>query len=244
MNKSQVKAIFFDLDETLIKNHIPVRKLFPTVFYNFVDQIGEQNKYVFFEALKSQINGLWLKMFDSDICPEQQLINCYLNSLNATKVINPGQISLLAEQMAAHFINLAAQNIQLHDGAIETLETLKKRDIKIGLITNGMVSMQMGKLGTLELENYFDTITISAEARAHKPAKAIFELALSRANVTPDQAWHVGDHIENDVSGAVKAGLHGIYYNPTHLHVENSFADVLERPHYTINSLIEIADYI
>ena len=244
MTKLPIKAIFFDLDETLVENHIPVRKLFPTVFFNFVDQIGEEHKHVFFEHLQTQVNGLWLNMFAQDIAPEQQLVNCFIKALNKTRSISAIKVPSLAKQMVAHSIDLASNNVEMHEGAIETLEELRRHKLAVGLTTNGMDSSEMGKIRTVGIEPYFDNITISAEARVHKPEKPIFDLALSRANANADQAWFVGDHITNDIAGAVRAGLHAIYYNPTYLDTESSFANVVERPDYTIHSLPEILEYL
>ncbi|MBR1751287.1 MAG: HAD family hydrolase [Ruminococcus sp.] len=53
---------------------------------------------------------------------------------------------------------------------------------------------------------------ISAEtARACKPNMAIFEKALSTANVKPDEAVHIGDSITSDVEGAKAVGIKPIY---------------------------------
>ena len=84
-NRKDLKAVFFDLDETLIKNHIPVRQLFPTVFHQHQDKIGEENKQIFFEELQPEIKGLWDRMFESDIHPEQQLVTCFIKALNKTR---------------------------------------------------------------------------------------------------------------------------------------------------------------
>lgn len=243
-SRRELKAVFFDLDETLVRNHIPVRQLFPTVFADFQDIIGIENKMVFFEVLQSEVKGLWMRMFSSDICPEQQLTTCFIKALNKTKAITPVKVPSLARKMVEHFFCLGSENVELHDGAIKTLENLRSKDITLGLITNGMKTLQQGKINTLGIEQYFDTITISAEARAHKPSKPIFDLAMSRAGTEPDQSWHVGDHITNDIAGAVRAGMHGIFYNPTNLHVERSFVGVLERPDYTINHLSELLEYL
>ena len=59
-----------------------------------------------------------------------------------------------------------------------------------------------------------------------------------------DKAWFVGDHVTNDIVGSVNAGMNSVYYNPTNLQVEKSFAGVIERPNYTINHLSELLEYL
>jgi len=197
-------AVFFDLDETLIKNNIPVRKLFPRVFVDFKDAIA----------------------------------------INNTKAISPTKAPGLAKAMVAHFFELGSKNVELHDGAIETLNGLREKGVTIGIVTNGIETLQMGKIKQLGLDKYIDNLTISGEARAHKPDKEIFDIALSRAKGQVENAWFVGDHVTNDIVGSVNAGMNSIYYNPTNLRVEESFAKVIERPNYTINHLTELLEYL
>ncbi len=51
-------------------------------------------------------------------------------------------------------------------------------------------------------------ITISA-----KPARPIFDEAVSRADVAAQQTLHVGDHPEIDIAGAQDAGLRTAWIN-------------------------------
>ncbi|MBL4674441.1 MAG: hypothetical protein JKX81_19425, partial [Arenicella sp.] len=66
---NRLKAVFFDLDETLIKNKIPVRELFARMYFDFEEQLGANNKEVFFTALRVEAAKLWSSMFESQISP-------------------------------------------------------------------------------------------------------------------------------------------------------------------------------
>jgi FMN phosphatase YigB (HAD superfamily) len=72
----------------------------------------------------------------------------------------------------------------------------------------------------------------------------VFELALQRANVPAKQAIQIGDHATNDVAGAIRAGLGGVFYNPGDLALEESFIDVSERPTHHIQHLSQVLDLI
>jgi FMN phosphatase YigB (HAD superfamily) len=50
------------------------------------------------------------------------------------------------------------------------------------------------------LESCFDTIIISEEVGFSKPDKRIFELALHKLNVQPEDALFVGDDLEKDIA--------------------------------------------
>ncbi|HEX6726854.1 MAG TPA: HAD-IA family hydrolase, partial [Nitrospira sp.] len=46
--------------------------------------------------------------------------------------------------------------------------------------------------------------------QAAKPAPQIFQIALEKHAVDPEEALHVGDSLRDDVEGATKAGLHAV----------------------------------
>jgi putative hydrolase of the HAD superfamily len=58
--------------------------------------------------------------------------------------------------------------------------------------------------GVLE---HVDAVVTSAEVGVAKPGRAIFERALELAGAQPADAVHVGDSVENDVAGALAAGI-------------------------------------
>lgn len=57
-----------------------------------------------------------------------------------------------------------------------------------------------------------DVIT-SEEAHSYKPRKAIFELALRKAKLPPQEVLHVGDSITSDILGASSLGIPAIWLN-------------------------------
>jgi putative hydrolase of the HAD superfamily len=79
----------------------------------------------------------------------------------------------------------------------------------VGLVTDGDVATQRGKLAALSLEDAFDVIVLSDDlGRAfRKPHPAPFLTALERLGVPPSRAVHVGDRPDKDVAGALAAGM-------------------------------------
>ena len=45
-----------------------------------------------------------------------------------------------------------------------------------------------------------------------KPNKRIFELALEKADLNPEDVWYIGDNYECDVVGARNAGIFPVWY--------------------------------
>ena len=86
------------------------------------------------------------------------------------------------------------------------LRQLKAEGLELGIISN-FDSRLFPVLRGLGIEQFFDTITISSLSQAAKPAPKIFQLALEKHAIDPEEAVHVGDSLKEDVEGAAKAGL-------------------------------------
>jgi putative hydrolase of the HAD superfamily len=84
---------------------------------------------------------------------------------------------------------------------------------RLGVITNGDSVQQRKKLETLGLTGCLSPIIVSGEVGVSKPDAGIFSRACAQAGVDPSECWHVGDDLELDARGGIKAGLHAIWLN-------------------------------
>ena len=100
----------------------------------------------------------------------------------------------------------------LVDDAQITLQALQERGLKIGLISN-FDTRVYDVLRAFELLDYFDSIHISSEVGAAKPAPQIFYAALTAHQIDAAQAMHIGDDVRDDVQGAEAVGMTGILLN-------------------------------
>lgn len=53
----------------------------------------------------------------------------------------------------------------------------------------------------------------SEDAKAYKPRKELFELALASTGLQPEQVLHIGDSLNSDVEGARAVGINAIWIN-------------------------------
>lgn len=58
----------------------------------------------------------------------------------------------------------------------------------------------------------FEFVITSSNYIFRKPNKRIFDLALEKAGLEPDEVWYIGDQYECDVKGTLNAGLLPIWY--------------------------------
>jgi putative hydrolase of the HAD superfamily len=94
------------------------------------------------------------------------------------------------------------------------LTTLREEGFELGIVSN-FDSRLFPVMRGLGIDRLFDTVTIASLSRAAKPAPKIFEIALEKHAVDPNEAMHVGDSIRDDVGGATKAGLTGVLLDRT-----------------------------
>jgi putative hydrolase of the HAD superfamily len=117
--------------------------------------------------------------------------------------------------IANHYRDLREERVTVFDGAIETLEWLRGRGVRLGMMTNGAGSAQCSKIERFALAQHFEHIIIEGEFGAGKPDARVFETLLRELRTTPANAWAIGDNLTADVYGAMDVGIHGIWIDPT-----------------------------
>lgn len=91
----------------------------------------------------------------------------------------------------------------------ELLEKLQAK-YKLGIIANQSMGTKE-RLIQYGIHRYFDVIISSAEEGISKPDLNIFKLALARADCTPQEAYMIGDRLDNDIEPAAILGMRTIW---------------------------------
>jgi putative hydrolase of the HAD superfamily len=100
-------------------------------------------------------------------------------------------------------------NWTAYPDAVPTLEALRARGFKLGMISNAS-DLARKVLRNLDMERRFDFVVISSEVGVNKPSPEIFHLALRQAKIHPHRAVYVGDRLNIDVKGARRAGMQAV----------------------------------
>ena len=118
----------------------------------------------------------------------------------------------------------------------QVLERLRERGIRFALLSNGGSELQRAKLANSGLLSFFepDRILISEEIGCAKPDPRAFEILVNAAGVLPGEILFVGDHFENDITGAAACGLQTCWVKA------DPSLEIAARCDYRIASLIEI----
>ena len=123
------------------------------------------------------------------------------------------EIALSNSEIDTVFWNAAAPGVPT-EGIQDFLGYLKNKGIRTGVISNISYapSVVAERIHRLLPENAFEFIITSSNYIFRKPNKRIFDLALEKAELQPDEVWYIGDQYECDVKGALYAGLLPIWY--------------------------------
>ncbi|MBR3704354.1 MAG: HAD-IA family hydrolase [Oscillospiraceae bacterium] len=100
------------------------------------------------------------------------------------------------------------------DGIADFLAFLEAQNIRTGVISNiaycGAAVEE--RIRSLLPDHNFAFIISTSEYMFRKPNRRIFDLALEKAGLPPEDVWYVGDNYNCDIVGAQNAGLLPVWY--------------------------------
>ena len=104
---------------------------------------------------------------------------------------------------------LGALEFTAYPDVLPALEQLRAGGAVLVIASNWDCSLPewLRPTGITEL---VDGVVTSAEVGAAKPHPRVFERALQVAGASPGEAVHAGDRVDNDVEGALAAGLRAV----------------------------------
>jgi putative hydrolase of the HAD superfamily len=111
----------------------------------------------------------------------------------------------LAERISASYFRHRDRDPALYEDTLPCLRALRG-SYRLGLLSNGSRLPE-----TVGLAGVFDSVVFAQDHRIEKPDKGIFEVAQRQLGVEASACVLVGDHPENDVVGAKRAGWRAVW---------------------------------
>ncbi|KIL52956.1 HAD family hydrolase [Jeotgalibacillus campisalis] len=215
-----MEAILFDLDGTLLDRKSSVQVFLDKQYDRLYPWLKSMEKEAYISRFTElERNGyVWKDKVYQQLIEENEFSRC--------------SSEMLLDDYIEHF----QESCIPFEGLHTLLYALRSKGYKLALITNGREKMQMRSIQGLGIELFFDQILISAKEGCAKPDAEIFHRALNRLNVLPQNAVYVGDHIDNDIKAAKRAGLKTIWKKQPP--IDDSHADA------EIDQLSELIDLI
>ncbi|GGO07318.1 HAD family hydrolase [Saccharibacillus kuerlensis] len=235
--KHEVKAVIFDLDDTLLWDERSVKESFEAASVEAARRTGvdaaalekavrerARELYATYEPFPftqmigiNPFEGLWAR-FDKGDQPQfrqlQEIAPVYRKEAWRLGLEDLGVINEeLSWELSDLFAAERRKRSYVYDETYQVLDELKGR-VKLLLLTNGCPSLQQEKLdGVPELVPYFDHIVISGTFGKGKPDTAIFRHALELLGTSPEETLMVGDKLTTDIRGALDTGIPSVWIN-------------------------------
>ena len=212
-----MKAILFDLDETLLNRAASVKSYLQNQYSRYdLRNIDYEVYEARFVELDERGYADKLKVFGS--------------------LISEFSLSCSAEELLKDFRVHAWRHCKTFDNAHEALAQLHERGFKLGIITNGTISSQAAKLRESGLGSLVDVALISEQEGVKKPDPVIFTRAANKLGIRVDECVFVGDNPIADIGGAHGVGMKTVWFRG----YQSWPTDLTVTPDYEIQSLAEL----
>lgn len=234
-----IKAIFFDLDNTLLWDDKSVAEAFkatcllakkkygvnPAALEKKVrkharDLYATYETYPFTQMIGiNPFEGLWGDFADEgeNFRKLRELAPAYRKEAWTKGLQDVGvNDTAFGKVLAERFPIERKKHPYVYPGTFEVLDKLKGK-YQLLLITNGSPDLQQTKLRiTPKLTPYFDHIVISGSFEKGKPDRAIFAHALGLISAQHDEVMMVGDNLMTDILGASRIAIASTWINRDH----------------------------
>lgn len=190
----KIKAVIFDVDETLVDRKAALILLFDY----FIDKYAGEYPY---EGSREALIDYMIEIDENGYSG----LDKFFRKLQKRWKL-PHTLEEFIKERNDIFGGLTVPFPEM----LEVLECLKGK-YKLGVITNGYSSVQREKIRKVNITGYFDDIIVSGEQPFAKPDPRIFELSCKNLGVKPEEAIFIGDYYPNDIVGAMSAKIKPIW---------------------------------
>jgi putative hydrolase of the HAD superfamily len=189
-----VSAITFDVGGTLIE-------CWPSVGHVYAEVAARHGFVVSPSFLNRRFKAAWqaFQNFRHTRSQWAELVDLTFGSL-----LEPPPSQTFFPELYRRFSEPDAWHV--YEDVLPTLQLLKSRGLKLGIVSNWDDRLRP-LLRHLNLDVYFETVVVSCEIGACKPAPELFAAACAALGCAPENTLHVGDSLEMDLRGAQSAGL-------------------------------------
>ncbi|KAM9316776.1 N-acylneuraminate-9-phosphatase [Gastrophryne carolinensis] len=232
-----IKAIFFDLDNTLIDTSGASKKAIEEV----VNLLKDKGRFTEEQAL-AICNHFQAKLLHERFNPSKMTIDDLrvLHWEDSMQEIRPGDLKHLATECYALWKTKRLQLMTLPESTKNMLRELRK-SVQLVLLTNGERQVQREKIEACGAGPFFDAMVVGGEHSEEKPAPSIFFHCCDLVSVKPEDCVMVGDNLETDIQGGLNAGLKATIWINRRPQADSTPCPA---PHFTIQSIDKLPEIL
>lgn len=220
----------FDADDTLFD----FRRSEAMSFRKVIDRLGAVADFdSVFSTYRRESAILWGEL-------EQDLVTKdFLKVERFRRTFVKHNLDFAPEEASRLYLEILPETVVLLDAAEEICASLSQRG-EIGIVTNGIESVQKSRLKKSAIASYVSFMAVSEECGYAKPDVRFFEHSVKMAKrFEKSRTLVIGDRLETDIQGAHNFGLDACLFNPGRNPVPHHL-----RPKYEIFHLSEVLKFI
>jgi len=192
-----IKAIIFDIDNTLIDFMLLKERAVDAAIYAMIDaglSISYKDALVRIDDIYKKEGIEYQQIFD------ELLINIY--GKIDYKIFSAGIVAYRTAREAA---------LKPYPKVIPTIIELIKMGLKLAVVSDAPSKEAYLRLSYLNFLHLFDVVITYDDTYEKKPSPVPFNLALKRLNLKADECLMIGDWAERDVVGAKAVGMKTVF---------------------------------
>ncbi len=222
-----MKAILFDLDDTLI----PERPAIVAAYTAVAERVWGESSDRLTRLLHETARAVWLAgrptayakrvhfslgeaLYGEFIAsgPDADALRAFVPTLHAEafEAVLPADARGTSPELVDLWRTTRMKALTRYPETLDVLEYWSAR-LPLALVTNGAARLQHAKLAATAIAGYFSVVVTSEEAGVAKPDPAMFHAALSALNASADEVVMVGNDLDRDIAGAHSAHITAIH---------------------------------
>jgi len=188
-----IKAIIFDLDNTLI-DFLTMKKKCTQAAVSAMIKAGLKMEY-------KTAYGKMFEMYKEFGIEDQTIFQKFLK-----KVKGKVDYGILSAGIIA-YRKVKVTQVVPYSGVKEVLTKLKNKKLRLGVLTDAPRLQAWLRLTEMNLVRYFDVVLGYEDTGKLKPSKEPFQKALMKMKLKAEEVVYVGDNPNRDILGAKKVGM-------------------------------------
>ena len=225
------KFLLFDLDHTLLDFDAAE----DIALTHLLKEEGVEEIQVYKDYYVPMNKALWKDLEQKKIS-KQELVNTRFSRLFAHFGVEKD-----GAYLAERYQFFLSKQGQIFPGVEDLLKNLIHQGYELYAATNGITTIQAGRLEQSGIATFFKENFISEQLHTQKPDAAFYEKIGARiSNFDKKYALMIGDSLSADIQGGNNAGIDTIWYNPHHLENKTKAQPTYEVDSY--HALLELLD--
>lgn len=205
-NMSEIKAVIFDIDNTL---------------YSYTDA-NKAGRTALFEYMKNRFGTSEEEsaaLFEKCFAAQKMQLGKNAPAVHSRLIRFQLMLDEIKKPAFPHALNMAhaywdtfLDNMKPEDGIADLMRALRLRGIKVAVGTNMTAYIQYEKITKLGLGQYIDRMVTSEEAGVDKPDMRFYLYLLKTLVLAPEECLFIGDNVIRDYKASMDAGLKAAWY--------------------------------